>query len=113
MSLYTVTSGNTIQAQDVNQIIDVLQQPSSGQEKGHYFVAGTTTANNLLFSGYVASLSRNATPVSVTLDTSDHSPQNCNAPSYNYLTQGGFQVYTRSTASSGDVNVGGNYTIQY
>lgn len=100
--------GADIYAADLYQ----LCQPSGGQEIGHYYIAGTATAANQLFQDYVSSESRNATPVSISVDQSDQSATNCAAPSTNHLTQGGAQVYTRSSAA-GDSNVGGKYTIQY
>jgi len=101
-------AGSDIYASDLYQ----LCQPSGGQEIGHYYLASTATAASQLVSGYISSESRNATPVSISIDQSDHSASNCAAPSTGTLTQGGAQVYTRSSAS-GDVNVAGKYTIQY
>ncbi len=101
-------AGATIYATDLYQ----LCQPSGQTEVGHYFLASTATAASQLISDYIPSTSRAATPVSISIDTSDYTASNCAAPSTNHLTQGGAQVYTRSSAS-GDANVGGKYTIQY
>jgi hypothetical protein len=113
MALTLVSSGNTIYATDIDQIINVLQQPSGGTEAGSYYITGN--ASNTSSLGYfVSSLSRVSSPVSVSINTSITSPSNCNSPSTDHLNANGFHVYTTiSGGASIASNVGGGYTIQY
>ena len=112
-SLNPVSTGNTILAADINQLIYVLQRPSGQTEVGSYFLTGVGTSGITGLGGWVPSQSRNATPVSVTIDTSLQSPTNCNTPNTFHLGQNGFQLATQYTSSTSAANVGGNYTIQY
>lgn len=103
-------NGNTIVAADLYQ----LCRPSGGAEGGKYFVSGWSNASGDLLQAYIPSQSRNATPVSVSIDTVDQSATNVNAPSTGHLTASGFQVYTTSTsAQASNLQVGGGYTISY
>lgn len=112
MALNTVTTGNTILAADINQLVNVLQKPSGSTEAGKYFIAGFGTTAGQNSSYYYSSLSRNATPVSVTIDQADQGAVNCVAPATGHLTASGVQIYTASSGS-GNIAVGGNVTIQY
>ena len=114
MALYTVTFGQVSSPTDLNQVVNVLQQPSGGQEKGKYWLAGGSYAVNAVISTYMPSLSRNTVPVSVSADTADFSPTSCNAPTTDHLSANGFHVWTNSTAiTTNNLNVAGNWTIQY
>ena len=113
MSLYTVSSGTTINAQDINQVVNVLQQQSGGQEIGVYFIAGCPFESSAVVAQYVNTISRGSAPVSVTIDTSRQSPISLNAPTTNILSRSGFQVYAFATGSANNARVGGNYTVQY
>jgi hypothetical protein len=116
MALSTVITGGQINAGDVNQLVNVLQQPGGGQEKGKYFLAGAIYGNGALVTLYMPSLSRNSAPVSVTIDEADqlHTAGINAAPITGQLTAGGFQIYTLSTTGpTQNARAGGNYTIQY
>jgi hypothetical protein len=115
MALYTVSTGNTIQAQDVNQVVNVLQRASGQQEIGKYFLAGPTYANGALVSQYMSSISRNTTPVSVSIDTADQAPAGgmSTTPNTGNLTANGFQVWTLTTTTNLNSRAAGNMTIQY
>ena len=103
-------AGNTIFASDLYQ----LCQPSGGQEKGKYWLAGSSHASSDEFSEYMVSLSRNATPVSVSIDTADGGPTNVGSPTTTNLTANGFRVHCFSNTSSiVGIIAGGNYTINY
>lgn len=103
-------NGSTIYASDLYQ----LCQPSGNQEHGKYFLSGWSNANGDLIQAYIPSESRASTPVSVTIDTADQAATNVNAPGTGHLTSSGFQVYTTSTsAQTNNLQVGGNYTINY
>ena len=111
----TNTKNTVIQAGDINQIINVLQQPSGGQEAGHYFLEAPGYTNGATVSWYIPSLSRNATPISVSVDTSDQANvgfQNA-TPNTNHLTMGGFQIWNPTSGAQGNPRAGGNYTIQF
>lgn len=112
--MYTVSTGATINANDLNQVINVLQAPSGAQENGTYFLTGTGTSGITGLGAWVPSLSRTSTPASVSINTSIQAPVNCNSPSTNNLSSNGFHVATAySTASNVAANVAGNFTIQY
>lgn len=115
MALYTVATGNTINALDVNQIVNVLQKPSGATEAGKYFLGASIYTNGALASMYVLTLSRNATPVSVSIDTLDQAPVGgMGAMATANLTQGGFQLYSLSGTTQGvNARAGGNWTVQY
>lgn len=113
MSLYTVSSGTTINAQDVNQLVNVLQQQSGGQELGKYYLTFNASASGYFGSVWIVSLSRVSTPVSVTIDTSIANPVFCNNVATSNLGTAGFQIFAQSTGANGNCRVGGVYTIQY
>ena len=114
MALYTVTTGNTILAADVNQLENVLQRSSCQIEAGAYFMAGGVYTNTAYVSSYVASLSRISTPVSVSLDTSIQAPAgNISSVTANNLTFGGFQCFAQCSAANTNARAGGLYTIQF
>lgn len=113
MALNTVTTGNTVLASDVNQLVNVLQRASGQTEAGKYFIDEACYANTSIISQYMTSLSRVSTPVSVSIDTSDVSPSNCGSPSTAHLTANGFQVDTASNTINVNCGCGGNATIQF
>jgi len=114
MPLNTVTTGNTILAADINQVVNVLQRASGQTEVGKYMLEGNFYVSGAFVSVYIPSLSRGATPVSLVIDTADNAPSaNLNAPSTDHLTASGFHVFSTSTAISANQFCAGNYTIQY
>ena len=114
MPLNLVTTGNTILASDVNQLVQVLQRQSGQNETGHYWLGGWGNAANDGISCYIASLSRNATPTGAVIDTTDQAPSaNLNNPITAHITQGGFQVYATTKAASTSESCGGVYTLSF
>lgn len=114
MALSTVITGGQINAGDINQLVNVLQQPSSGQEKGKYWLQGGAYATGANVSQYIPSISRGAAPVSVTIDTADQIPTAAaGTPTTDNLTANGFHVLFVSTGPNIASRCGGNYTIQY
>lgn len=114
MPLYTVVTGQFINAQDVVQLVNVLQRPSGQQETGKYFLTQSASGSSQSFGEYVNSLSRGSTPGgSVSIDTSDQTPSNCASPTADHLTSNGFRVSSTSTGAANTVVCGGNYTISY
>lgn len=113
MSLYTVSSGNTINAADVNQLVNVLQAGSGATETGQYYLGFDAYDVNALGSMYLQTRSHGATPVSVTVDTSIQSPSNCVSPTTNGLSQYGFQLYSSSTNAAHNCHLAGAWTVQY
>jgi hypothetical protein len=114
MSLVTVSTGQTIAASHVNQLVNVLQVPSGGTETGGYFLTFAAYVNNAVGGTWINSESRGVSPVSVSVNTSVQSPNNTGSPSTDHLTVNGFHVY--AFANNGvqtSCNVGGVYTIQY
>lgn len=113
MALNLVNTGNTILAADINQLVNVLQRSSGQTETGRYYIAGFATASSQTLNCYIPSQSRNSTPVSVTLDTSDLSPVGVGTPAPAHVSSAGFTIGTTSTGSGTNIGAGGNYTIQY
>ena len=113
MSLNTVSTGNTILAADVNQLVNVLQRASGQTEVGKYLLNGWGSAASDFISQYMTSLSRVSVPVSVTLDEADIAHTNCNAVSNDTLTANGFHVFTTTTAATTNARVAGNATINF
>lgn len=113
MALTLVSNGQLSDASQLNQIINVLMQPSGGTETGRYIIAGNIYTNGAFISYYVCSLSRNATPVSASIDTADVSPTNLNAPGTSHLTNGGFQIFASNSSASTSSSAGGHYTINF
>ncbi len=96
-----------------NNIEGVFVQPSGGSESGSYYITAWASTNNQSVGNWVLSLSRGATPVSVSLDTTLQSPSFCSSPSTDHLNANGFHVYTQSSGAASAVNVGGTWTINY
>lgn len=112
--LSPVTSGNTIYASDVNQLVSILQKASGSQETGKWFLAGNAYATDAAFSLYMPLLSRYATPVSVSVDTSDQTPVNMSSTIHtNHLSSGGFQIWATSTGVTANAYGGGNWTVNF
>ena len=115
-NLYTVALNQTIEPTDINQAVNVLQQPSGGTETGNYFLAGPVYANGAVVSEYVNSRSRGSVPVSVSIDESTlaHTGGMNATPSTGQLTSGGFQIYSLNTTGPNvNARAGGAFTIQY
>ena len=117
-ALYLVGLNQTAQPTDLNQLVNVLQQPSGGQEKGKYFIANQVNITNGVIGQYMPTLSRNTAPVvsSCSIDESDqtHTGGMGATPVLGQVTANGFQVYTlTSTSGSTNARAGGNYTMQY
>lgn len=113
MSLNTVTTGNTVLAADINQLVNVLQRAASQTEGGKHILNGWSNASGDTIGQYMQSISRGSTPSSVTIDTSDYSATNLNAPTTANLTANGFFIKATSTGATTSAFVGGNFTIQY
>ena len=114
MSLTTVSTGTTIQASHVNQLVNVLQVPSGGTETGGYFLTFAAYANNAVGGTWINSESRGVVPVSVSVNTSVQSANNTGAPQTDHVTAIGFHVY--AFANNGvqtSCNVGGVYTLNF
>ena len=114
MALNTVTTGSTVLAADVNQLVQVLQRGSGQTEAGKWFLFSGGYQNAWIVSQYIVSLSRNSTPSSVTIDTADQAPtQAAQTPATQNLTANGFVVDYAVNGLSNTSRAGGNYTIQY
>ena len=102
-------AGATILASDLY----ALCRPSGGAETGKYWQQGNayTAAQTVC---WVPSLSRNATPVSVSIDTADQAPSGgSGTPATFNLTSGGFHTSAQTTGATTNAYAGGNYTINY
>ena len=110
---YQVQTGFVFNAQDINQLAVILERPSGSQESGKYFLVDSAYATSATIGDYVGSISRGAVPVSVTVDTSDQAPSNCNSPTTDHLTSSGFRISTTSLGQFASVQVAGGWTISY
>lgn len=112
MPLNTVTTGNTILAADINQLVNVLQRASGQTETGKYWAGGWSNAASDLISTYYISLNRTSVPVSVTLDTVDAST-NVGAVNNDHLTANGVHIYFFSSVANTGCNGAGNVTLNF
>lgn len=115
MALTLANIGDTFLVSMLNQVINVLQMPSGGQELGKYKIEGNSTTTTATQSCPILTRSRNATPISLSIDTADQAVSSLNAPSTDHLTQGGARILATVNAASGqpDEHCAGNWTMQY
>lgn len=98
----------------LNNLENVLAQPSGGTESGSYFLQGNGTVVGAVVSSWITTLSRVSTPVSVSIDTTRVAPTTgANTPAAPILYPGGFQVMFTLNSSSNTARCGGNYTVQF
>lgn len=112
MALTLVSTGNQYKASDVNSILNLLQQPSGGQELGSYHAQYGTYAANAYITQNCRMLSQYSTPVSVSLDHSGGS-NNCSTATAYGLAATGFQIEAYATAAGTTTSYGGGWTVQY
>lgn len=113
MALYTVVNGNTINSQDINQVVNDLQRPAGTQETGNYLIAGSGFSGNVV-STWVVFRSRVSSPVSVAVDTSVAAPSgNLNSPSTAFITSTGCQITANQNANNASSRCAGVYTVSY
>lgn len=110
--MYTVSSGTTINAQDVNQIVNTLQQGSGGTETGKYWVESGSANSGWSLGQWIQSQSRTTIPVSVSVDTSTVLAGVSGVSTQN-LTSSGFAIGAGATGVSNTARYAGNFTIQY
>lgn len=113
MPLNLVTTGNTILASDVNQLVQVLQRQSGQTETGKYHLLGSSYANGARVAQYMTSLSRVSVPVSVTVDEADVAHNNCGAIATSALTANGVLLFANGTGTFTTAEVAGNLTFNF
>ncbi len=114
MALNTVTTGNTVLAADINQLVQVLQRAAGQTETGKYWLQGGCYQTSAEVSTYVDSLNRTSTPSGTVIDTADQAPaSSAGTPAASSLTANGFLVKFASTAASNTARAGGNYTTSF
>jgi hypothetical protein len=113
MALTTVSTGNTINASDVNQIINVLQRLSSQSETGAYYLGYSAYQTGALGSVWVSSLSRNATPSSSSVDQSLQSASNCGSLAVANTSSSGLQITVSATGPTNNAHVAGIFVLNY
>ncbi len=114
--LVRVVNGATIYATDVAQVVKVLQRPGGSVEMRKYVCAGNGYTGGARIQVYIATISSQSVPVSVTLDQIDQA-----APAFftnlavGALTSEGFQVKVDLSSSGARPSgtVAGNYFTQY
>ncbi len=113
MSLYVVTFDQTAQPEDLNQVVNVLQEPAGATEQGEYWLNAGGNASDQV-SQWMASRSQNTSPVSASVNTSLHAPTtNIATPVAANQSSYGVQIATHLTATSTNETVAGIWTIQY
>jgi hypothetical protein len=115
MSLYTVSSGQVINANDINQLVNVLQVPSGGSEVWQYFLAGLSYVTNDVISNWITTRNHGTAPSSVTLDHTIQTSVGFNSFQAGNIQGNGFQAYggADGTAPYYDCRVAGNYTAAF
>jgi hypothetical protein len=108
-----VSTGITIAASHLNQYADRVNRQSTQTEVGSYYFALAAYATSANEGQWVGSLSRDATPASVAIDTSLQAATGYNAPSTTQLNANGFFVQATATGTSLTCRVGGAATITY
>ena len=112
MSLYTVSTGTTINATDVNQLVNVLQQPSGGSESqtiGLVELGAYQTNANV--SQWIGSRSLGSVPVSASL--SGTSSTSMNAIGTANLNSSGVNIGSGASGGSNTARFGTTVTFQY
>ncbi len=97
----------------LNKVEAVLSRPSGDTETGKYQLNGNSYVSGGIISEYHSSISRSATPTSVTIDTADYSPSVCSTPVTDNISSNGFHIKTTTTAITANANVGGNTVIHF
>ena len=113
MALYTVSTGGTINAADINQLVNSLQRSSGQSEVGHYFLFGSGYATNATVSASISTLSKGATPVSSSFDTSIFASTGIGAITIAHLDSYGFQIYAQASSAGTGIGAAGAFTINY
>jgi|SRR5216683_2139917 len=113
MALTLVTTGNTINAADLNQLVFVLQRQTGQTEVGDYYLTEGAYSIGATMGYYVSHLSRTSVPTGVVIDTSLQAASNFNAPGTDHLTANGFHVFALASAIATGCNVGGVYTTSF
>src|SRR6184192_2680628 len=72
----------------------VLCRPASDTETGKYFLTSSSYVNAASMGAYVGSISRSATPSSVTIDEVDLAHTGCGAAATDHLGSNGFHVFS-------------------
>lgn len=103
-----------ISASFLNAVESVLSRGSGDTETGKYIIEGNAGTASYFISSYIPSLSRSATPVSITIDTADIAAASLTSgPTAQNLTANGFQVVGQTSGNVSDARGGGNYTIHF
>lgn len=113
MALTTINNGAVSNITDVNQYINMLQQPSGGSETGRYFLSGACYTTGATLAKHHKSISQFSTALSVSIDTSVQAASGLNAPTTNFVDAKGFKVTATSTGTNTNAKVGGVYTLSY
>ena len=92
MALYTVSTGTTVNANDINQFTNALAQPSGGSESQTIFVQIGAFQTNSTVSQWIASRSQGSAPVSTSVTAT---------------TSAGMNTISTSQANSSGASVGG------
>ena len=113
MTLNLAVASGIIFADNINQLVRVLQPTSGSSEVGNYYISfNSYTSSTLYLSDDVVMLARGVTPVSISVDTSLASPTNIGSPQIGHLVAGSVQIYGKCTSQqASNIHVGGVYTV--
>jgi hypothetical protein len=108
-----VSTGGNVLAANIDQFCDILNRQSTQTEIGYHYENGWANASTDNWGYGISTLSRDATPSTVTVGVTLQAASGCNAPATNTLNAAGFHVFTSSTGASTNFFVGGLYTSTY
>lgn len=111
MALYQVSSGQTINANDINQLVNTLMAPSGAQEIGFFAITFNASNSGYIGANWIKTTSQGSTPVSITL--SNVSSAGCGTVQTSSSSAYGFQASAASSFAGGNLHFNANYTVQY
>lgn len=112
-SWYTVSSGQTINAADLNQFSNALHVGTGGTEVGDFFIAGQTQASGDVLSNWIVTLNHQNAPSTVGLSVVSSLNMQATYPQPNNYKPTGFQLYGRAAGANQNTNATGTYTATY
>jgi hypothetical protein len=109
------SSAPGISAAFLNAVENVFRQSSGGTETGYYFLSGSPYTTGAVVVQWYVTISRNTTPVSMSIDTSLLAPTSgMGTPIAAQFYNSGFQIYCLTTTGPNtNARCGGLYTVQY
>jgi TIR domain len=109
-----IVPSSYIVARNLEELTSALRSSTSGtQVSGKYKLVGEPLAPSGIILQHLPLGIPGFTPVSVSIDTADRTPQNMTTPSPTMLTSGGVMIYGYGTNEDLPCEAAGNITITY